>query len=302
MSLNRALASISRGPSKSINLKAIAREYDVPYDTLRRRYLKKAEPKKLVRTHLRKLTPAQEQKAVDWSIFLSIQGRPVDKNTLTPKLSNSGRPGPVLGVRQNTGGAHSSSGIPCTLVLNPDEKGLRTGSRKVDQMKCLVPHAIPNTAKLQSNNLQLVTVIEYVTAEGVGFDPEFIFPGEGPPPNPESGNPRQLSHCQPGSTLRKIPNLALAPSAPVHVGFSPHRHPNAQRRTAVLPVDARPRRSTRTCWMKTIGFARRSRSSIATRQSSRTSCKQEKQTVSSLVNTSQISRSSTMLGRRIAQA
>ena len=111
-SLNRAPASISRGPSKSINLKAIAREHDVPYDTLRRRYLKKAEPKKLVRTHLRKLTPAQEQKAVDWSIFLSIQGRPVDKNTLTPKLSNSVRPVPILGVRQNTGGAGSSSGIP----------------------------------------------------------------------------------------------------------------------------------------------------------------------------------------------
>ena len=69
--------------------------------------------------------------------------------------------------------------IPWRLVLNTDEKGLQTGSRKTDQKKCLVPLEMPNTVKLQSDDLRLVTVIECVTAEGVAFDPAFIFPGEG---------------------------------------------------------------------------------------------------------------------------
>jgi len=69
--------------------------------------------------------------------------------------------------------------VPWRLLLNTDEKGLQSGSRKVDQKKCLVPSEAPNTIKLQSNNLQLVTVIECVTAEGVAFDPAFVFPGEG---------------------------------------------------------------------------------------------------------------------------
>ena len=70
-------------------------------------------------------------------------------------------------------------GIPWSLVLNTDEKGLQTGSQKINQKKCLVPLKTPNTVKIQSDNLQLVTIIECVTAEGVVFDPAFVFPGEG---------------------------------------------------------------------------------------------------------------------------
>ena len=69
--------------------------------------------------------------------------------------------------------------IPRRLVLNPDEKGLQSGSQKTDQKKCFVPLEVLNTVKLQSDNLQLVTIIECVTAEGVALDPAFIFPGEG---------------------------------------------------------------------------------------------------------------------------
>lgn len=217
--LAQALAAIPRNPSTSVNLKAIAREHDVSYDTLRRRHLGETKPKKVSHVHLQKLTPAEEEKVVDWSIFLSIQGRPVDKDTLTPKLiqlcpSWAKTGGPSKGwwdaffIRHPEVKLRKASGIPpkraqafnftavnelfeiidtimkihdipWRLVLNNDEKGLQSGSRKVDQKKCLVPSEAPNTVKLQSDDLQLVTVMECVTAEGVAFDPAFIFPGEG---------------------------------------------------------------------------------------------------------------------------
>jgi hypothetical protein len=217
--LNEALASIPRSPSASVNLKATAREYDVSYDTLRRRYHRETGPKKTAHVHLQKLTPAQEQKVVDWAIFLSIQGRPTGKDTLAPKLiqlcpawAKAGGPSkrwwdsffkrhPEIKLRKASGippkraqafnftavnelfelvdAVMKTYDIPWRLVLNTDEKGLQSGSRKVDQKKCLVPSETPNTVKLQSDNLQLVTVLECVTAEGVAFDPAFIFPGEG---------------------------------------------------------------------------------------------------------------------------
>jgi len=157
-------------------------------------------------------------KVVDWATFLSIQGRPVDKGTLTPKLlqlcpdwAGTGpskhwwdsflKRHPDIKLRRASGvpPKHTQSfnflvvnklfeliddvkeqhNIPWRLVLNPDEKGLQSGSQTTDQKKCFVPLEIPNTVKLQSDNLQLVTVIECVTAEGVALDPAFIFPGEG---------------------------------------------------------------------------------------------------------------------------
>ena len=84
--LEQALGTIPRDPSTPLNLKAIAREHNVSYDTLRRRHLKETKPKKVSHVHLQRLTPAEEEKVVDWATFLSIQGRPVDKDMLTPKL------------------------------------------------------------------------------------------------------------------------------------------------------------------------------------------------------------------------
>jgi len=217
--LNEALASIPRNLSTPVNLKVIAREYNVSYDTLRRRHHKETKPRKVSHKHLQKLTPAQEEKVVDWAIFLSIQGQPLDKDTLTPKLiqlcpdwAETGGPSkgwwdlffkrhPELTCRKASGippnraqsfnftavnqlfevidAGMKKYGIPWRLVLNTDKKGLQSGSRKVDQKKCLVPWEVPNTVKIQSDDLQLVTIIECVTAEGVAFDPAFIFPGEG---------------------------------------------------------------------------------------------------------------------------
>jgi hypothetical protein len=84
--LNEALASIPKNPSMSVNLKATAHKYNISYDTLWRQYRGETGPKKTAHIHLQKLTPDQEQKVVDWAIFLSIQGRPAGKDMLAPKL------------------------------------------------------------------------------------------------------------------------------------------------------------------------------------------------------------------------
>lgn len=217
--LNRALASVPMDPSEPINLKAIAREHNVSYHTLRRRYRGETQPRKVSNAIQQRLTPAQEQKVVDWAIFLSIQGRPVDRSTLAPKLLEI-RPDwgeakgpskrwwisffkrhPEVRLRKASGvppkrarsfnftavnvlfklidDVMKKFNTPWRLVFNTDEKGLQTGSRKVDQKKCLVPLEIPNTVRLQSDDLQLVTILECVTADGVALDPAFIFPGQG---------------------------------------------------------------------------------------------------------------------------
>ncbi|KAF9642274.1 hypothetical protein BDM02DRAFT_3105863 [Thelephora ganbajun] len=219
MRLNKALTSIPRDPLTSVNLRAISHKYNVSYDTLWRRHHGETQPWKTAFKNLQKLTPAQEERVVNWAIFLSIQGQPVDKDTLTPKLiqlypawaRTSGpsncwwdlffRWHPEIKLQKVSGippkhaqafnftavnelfelldAVMKAYNIPWRLVLNTDEKGLQSGSQKVDQKKCLVPLEVPNMVRLQSDNLQLVTVIKCVTAEGVAFDPAFIFPGEG---------------------------------------------------------------------------------------------------------------------------
>ena len=86
MRTNQALASIPMDPSVPVNLKEIAHKHSVSYNTFWRRHLGETKPRKVSSTNQQKLTPAQEQKIVDWAIFLSIQGQPVDRDTLAPKL------------------------------------------------------------------------------------------------------------------------------------------------------------------------------------------------------------------------
>lgn len=200
------------------NLSETAKKYKVSYHTLRRRYLGKSKPKRASHAHLQLLTPTQEKVLCDWAIFLSLRGQPVEKETLAPKIfelsgtnpSTQGlskswwrgffRRNPEIRLGRASGVPPSRAQgfnfdavndffnivdrvlkrwkIPWRLVLNMDEKGLQIGSRKVDRKKCIIPIKMPNTTKLQSDDLQLVTIIECVSAEGVALDPAFVFPGE----------------------------------------------------------------------------------------------------------------------------
>ncbi|KAL7280360.1 hypothetical protein ACG7TL_005284 [Trametes sanguinea] len=69
--------------------------------------------------------------------------------------------------------------IPWEHVYNMDEKGIQRGRRNVEQIKYVLHRSERPIYKLRSTNLELVTVIECVRADGESLKPAFIFPGKG---------------------------------------------------------------------------------------------------------------------------
>ena len=64
-------------------------------------------------------------------------------------------------------------------IYNMDEKGIqRGGGRKVQNIKYFVPRGRRTNYKLRSANLELVTIIECVSADGGNILPGFIFAGK----------------------------------------------------------------------------------------------------------------------------
>ena len=72
-----------------------------------------------------------------------------------------------------------AKGIPWANVYNMDEKGCQQGGgRKMQAIKYLIPCNRRPRYKLRSANLELVTIIECVSADGESLLPGFIFPGK----------------------------------------------------------------------------------------------------------------------------
>ena len=69
--------------------------------------------------------------------------------------------------------------IPWDNVYNMDEKGIQLGGgRKFDNTKYLYSRLQRNRVKLQSPDLELVTTIECVSADGFALKPGFVFCGK----------------------------------------------------------------------------------------------------------------------------
>jgi len=69
--------------------------------------------------------------------------------------------------------------IPWENIYNMDEKGCqRGGGRKSSPEKYFVPHGRFTKYKTQSSNLELVTIIECVSADGSNIAPGFVFSGK----------------------------------------------------------------------------------------------------------------------------
>ncbi|KIJ08365.1 hypothetical protein PAXINDRAFT_18495 [Paxillus involutus ATCC 200175] len=72
-----------------------------------------------------------------------------------------------------------AEGIPWENVYNMDEKGIQLGGgRKCDYTKYLYSRKQKVRIKIQSANLELVTVIECVCADGSNLKPGFVFSGK----------------------------------------------------------------------------------------------------------------------------
>ncbi|OSD08324.1 DDE-domain-containing protein [Trametes coccinea BRFM310] len=68
--------------------------------------------------------------------------------------------------------------IPWEHVYNMDEKGIQRGRRNGELEKYILHRSERPVYKLRSANLELVTVIECVRADGESLKPTFIFPGK----------------------------------------------------------------------------------------------------------------------------
>jgi len=82
--------------SDSPNIHAAAVEHEIPYHTLRQRYLGTSQPYHKAHAHQQILLPAQESMLVDWIKHLSSMGQPLSKWTIQTKaeLLCGKKPGP----------------------------------------------------------------------------------------------------------------------------------------------------------------------------------------------------------------
>jgi hypothetical protein len=69
-------------------------------------------------------------------------------------------------------------GIPMENIYNMDEKGCqRGGGKKSAQWKYFYFRKQQSKYRLRSANLELITIIEAICADGMALKPGFMFPG-----------------------------------------------------------------------------------------------------------------------------
>ncbi|ETW79440.1 hypothetical protein HETIRDRAFT_419178 [Heterobasidion irregulare TC 32-1] len=202
--LQEACKSLQSNVHKSYS--SAAEAFEVNYHTLRNRYL--GLTRRPVEAHevQQLLNNAQEKVLADWLVYLGHTGHAVSKCTIGPKVEAlCGRtpsktwlkgfleqhPDLVLGRPTGLDPKRAQAfnfpttdhhfkllksfidehRIPWENIYNMDEKGLQLGGgRKAGREKLFF-------SRSQSANLQLVTVIECVSADGGNILPGFVFPG-----------------------------------------------------------------------------------------------------------------------------
>jgi len=185
-----------------------------PYDTLNRRFKGRTQAAADAHTHQQLLTPAAENVLEDWLVFLGETGHGVDKHGLCARVEQmcGSRPStrwiglfllrhPVVVLRKtnsldpkraqafnrNVVGDYftklievvNKHNIPWAQVYNMDEKGCqRGGSRRSSLRKFFVSRTKWTKYRPKSANLELITIIECVCANGTGLSPGFVFSGK----------------------------------------------------------------------------------------------------------------------------
>ena len=160
------------------------------------------------------LSPVQEKVLVDWIILLSDTGHCISKRMLRKKAEIichhkpgttwvrhflSRHPEIVLGkplgldpkraqaFNKPTVKRHfqlleaiiKKHGIPPENLYNMDEKGVQCGGgRKAQAQKYVVPRSKRPKYKLRSANLELITIVDCVAADGGYLSPGIIFEGK----------------------------------------------------------------------------------------------------------------------------
>jgi len=187
---------------------------DLPYHTVRNRLQGKHIPPQQAHVSQQLLSPEAEKVLVDWIIFLSDIGHPLSKRTIRKKAEalcgkkpskswiiyflrrhpeiRLGKPSgldPKRAQAFNKPTVHKHFDllleiirkyeIPIQNIYNMDEKGCqRGGGRKNSNRKYFVHRSRRPKYRAHSGNLELVTIIECVCADGTYLLPGFVFSGK----------------------------------------------------------------------------------------------------------------------------
>lgn len=201
---------------KDTVMTAVATKFDVPYYTLRRRYLDLSCPAPDAPKKNRFLSRVQEKVLVKWLRLWAAQGTPVSRNGLRLKVEKLvgkkpsmrwvyrfrkrhpeltyAKSSPLDTKRARCFNRtaigrhfeeflemlHKISPRPVKLrnLYNMDEKGAQMGGgRKSTGLKYFYSRHDRARYKKRSADLELVTIIECVSADGTALDPGFISAG-----------------------------------------------------------------------------------------------------------------------------
>jgi hypothetical protein len=196
------------------NLSDYAATHGLPYQTLWYCYQSLTKPWCKAHSHQQLLSPYQETVLIDWIQYWSTSATPISKCALARKVQALCRKRPgknwvkgflaqnpaiklskALGLDPKRAQALNREvvtdyftqlksiieehGIPVENIYNIDEKGCQwSGGRKCRDEKYFVPRIQRLCYKIQSGNLELVTIIEAVSANGHALKPGFVFAGK----------------------------------------------------------------------------------------------------------------------------
>ncbi|KAJ3792319.1 DDE superfamily endonuclease-domain-containing protein, partial [Lentinula aff. detonsa] len=196
--LQQAKQSLFNSTDPRYRIAQAARNYDIPYDTLRNR-LKGIQPRKKAHENEMILTTGEKQVVIEWIQYLGFAGIPVCKRTLRPKvkaiLESALKTARGSGLDPKRAQAFNfptvnryfeqlrqlltEHNIPWENIYNMDEKGVQLGGgRKNSGRKYFFSREDTKRYRQHSDDLQLVTVIDCVCADGTApIKPAFVFPG-----------------------------------------------------------------------------------------------------------------------------
>ena len=212
--LQQALREIE---GRTLDRKGVLGKYGIPYTTITSR-LKGRQQRWAAHTSQQVLSSIQEEVLCSWVKLYSLQGRPIGitqirhivqditgvkkpphrdwvrrflkrhpeltvgkPSGLDPKRAQSFNEEEVRHHFRELEEKFMMLGIPVENIYNMDEKGCQRGGGWRAQLRKYFMSATRRPQyQVQSDNLELITIIECVSADGLNLQPGFIFPGVNP--------------------------------------------------------------------------------------------------------------------------
>jgi len=209
------LLTLEKQKGGKINVKNTAVQLGIPYSTLYARFRNIHKPRREAHIEQQFLSPSLESVLVKWITHLGSTGRPLCKRTIRiraqhlhpdnkrpsrnwiylflkrhpdivlstpcgfdPKRAKAFNRPVVSRYFDELTKLAESLGIPLQNIYNMDEKGCqRGGGKRSSRRKYFYSRRQRTKYKHRSANLQLITIIEAICADGTALKPGFVFPG-----------------------------------------------------------------------------------------------------------------------------